>query len=293
MNTTRRSFCYALGSLAARGGQAPEIKSLWIGLGKYLSSKTREPFVRVVSDPALAKFDALYVIVPPPTFADYAKTFLAEAEALRKRARRQIIYTSYTVGTEGWETSNHARAAESTGGGFLSGRNLPREKWFEQMATTGQWGLDIETMARAPSVDELVGYIRAFGQAAHARSQKAIVWYPVNWERFDMSRHIARLLWSKGAADTVDYVVWMDTKTLLEDTGEAGVKRRVQEVRDWMGEKAVFQLGLYGPEEETYAKARQFLWIAQEGGIRRFALWANPLKLDSPAFAKFYGELQK
>jgi hypothetical protein len=244
-----------------------------------------------LTDPALAKIDALFVLVPPPTFGGY-EAFLSQVDALKQRAKRPIVYTTFTVGTEGWETSNHARTAKSTGGGFLPGKNIPREKWFERMAgfKAGMWGLDIETMARVATLNELLSYIRAFGAAARANSQKSIVWYPVNWERFKSTGDIAKKLWSQ-VAEAVDYVTWMDTKTLLEDSGEAGVRRRIKEILELTGQKTVIQLGLYGPEEETYANARRFLRLAKEGGVRRFALWANPLKLDIPAFTEFYAEL--
>ena len=291
MNTTRRGFLYTLGSATLAQKQGSGIESLWIGLGKSLDDKKRDAFARVLTDPALAKIDALFVLIPPPTFGGH-DAFLAQLAALQWRAKRPIIYMTYTVGTEGWETSNHARAAKSTGGGFLPDKNMPREKWFEQMAAfkTGFWGLDIETMARVATLNEMRGYIQAFGAAARAHSQKSIVWYPANWERYKSTGEIARPLWSK-AADAVNYVVWMDTKTTLEDSGEDGVRRRIKEIRDLTGDKAVIQIGLYGPEEATYAEARVFLRLAKEGGVRRFALWANPLKLDSPAFTKFYAEL--
>ena len=291
MNTTRRGFLYTLGSAALAQKHEGGVESLWIGLGKALNEKTRDAFARVVTDPALAKIDALWVMIPPPTFGEYEAS-LSQADALKQRAKRPVIYTAYTVGTEGWETSNHARAAKSTGGGFLPDKNMPREKWFERTAAfkTSLWGLDIETMARVATLDEMLGYIRAFGAAARANSKKSVVWYPANWERYKSTGDIARPLWSK-AADAVDYVTWMDTKTTLEDSGEDGVRRRIKELRELTGDKAVIQIGLYGPEEDTYAKARLFLRLAREGGVRRFALWANPLKLDSPAFTKFYAEL--
>jgi len=290
IQATRRGFLYALGSAALAQKHEGGIESLWIGLGKALDDKKRDAFARVLTDPALAKIDALFVLIPPPTFAGH-EAFLSQLGALQQRAKRPIVYMTYPVGTEGWETSNHARAAK-TAGGFLPGQNMSREKWFERMAAfkTGLLGLDIETMARPATLDEMLGYIRAFGAAARANSRKSIVWYPANWERYKSTGDIARPLWSK-AADAVDYVVWMDTKTTLEDSGEDGVRRRIREIRDLTGDKAVIQIGLYGPEEATYAEARVFLRLAKEGGVRRFALWANPLKLDSPAFTKFYAEL--
>jgi len=294
MRSTRRVFLSAALPWACARGQGSEIESLWIGLGKPLNAKTREAFARVLTEPRFAKVDGLFLLVPPPTFGDFEPGFLAELEALKRRARRPIIATTYPVGAEGWETSHHSRAAEKAGGGFAGGKNMPREKWFERAAALipGIWGLNIETMARTPTAAELLGYIRAFGSAAHAHGRKAAVWYQANWERFQPTGKIAVPLWSQAAA-AVDYVVWMDTKTLLADAGEAGARQRVAEILGLTGGKTVFQIGLWGPEEQAYDEARKFLGLAQAEGVRRFALWANPQRLDSPGFLQFYDELHK
>ncbi len=268
------------------------LQLLWLLLSAPLTEQTRHIYSRVATADSFAKFDAFAVLAAPPTFATYNETFRQAVRDLTVQARRPMIYSSFTVGTEGWETSNSAQVAQTRKIAFHPERNMPRGRWFEELtlAQMGLWGQTIEALARLPTATELRDYLIAFGQAAQKNSQKAIVWYTANWKRFRPAGAIVHSVF-KEPLDHLDYVVWMDTRSLLEDQGEAGAKQRIAEIKALTGEKTVFQIGFFGPD--AFAKAKEFMRLAQESGVSRFALYLPPQLLSSPEWAEFYQGLRK
>ncbi|MHA2657852.1 MAG: hypothetical protein V2G42_09260, partial [bacterium JZ-2024 1] len=272
--------------------QSVPIELLWLLLSAPLTEQTRDIYSRVATDDSFAKFDAFAVLTDPPTFETYNEAFRQGVEDLSAQARRPMIYASFTVGTEGWETSNNSQFAQARGIAFHAERNMPRERWFEELtlAQMGLWGMTIEALARVPTATELRDYLIAFGEAAKAHSQKAIVWYTANWERFRPAGGIVRPVFQE-SLDHLDYVVWMDTRSLLDDQGETGARHRIAEIKALTGEKTVLQIGFFGPD--AFDKAKEFMRLAQESGVHRFALYLHPQLLSSPEWAEFYQGLRK
>lgn len=299
---TRRAFLKTAGAVVllpsmgefsfTTAAQNAPLELLWLLPSQPLNEQTRPTYLRVATDETFSKIDAFSVLTFPPTFESYNETFIQAVRDLVAVAQRPMIYATFTVGTEGWETSNNARMAQALGISFHPERNLHREQWFEQMRLVqmGLWGLTIESLTRVPTANEVRDYILAFARAAHSNAQKAAVWYTANWERFRPAGAIVQSIFRQ-AAPELDHVVWMDTRSLLEDQGEAGVRRRVQEIVALTGEKTIFQVGFFGPD--AFAKARQFMKWVQEEGVHRFALFISSAGLASPEWAEFYGELRR
>lgn len=286
------ALCVVSSGLPAALTQDSPIELLWLLLSAPLTEQTRDIYSCVATDEEFAKFDAFAVLTDPPTFETYNEAFRQGVKDLSAQARRPMIYASFTVGTEGWETSNNSRFAQARGIAFHPERNMPRERWFEELRLIqmGLWGLTIEALARVPTATELRDYLIAFGQAAQKNSQKAIVWYTANWERFRPAGAIVQPVFQE-LGEHIDYVVWMDTRSLLDDQGEAGASRRIAEIKALTGEKTVFQIGFFGPD--AFAKAKEFMRLAQESGVHRFALYLHPQVLSSPEWAEFYQGLRK
>lgn len=299
---TRRTFLKTAGAAALVPSlgrlsfntltQLPPLELLWLLLSQPLNEAMRAVYTRVAGDAGFSKIDAFSVLTFPPTFEAYNEAFIQAVKDLVAVAQRPMLYATFTVGTEGWETSNNVRMAQALGIFFHPERNFPREQWFDQMKLVqmGLWGLTIESLTRLPTAEEVRDYILAFARAAHANAQKAAVWYTANWERFRPAGAIVQPVFRQAAMD-LDYVVWMDTRSLQEDQGEAGVRRRVQEIVALTGEKSIFQVGFFGPD--AFAKARQLMRWVQEEGVHRFALYISSQGLASPEWPGFYAELQR
>lgn len=323
--TSRRNFLRLLPvALAPATRAAPDLADtplelVWLLPSEPLSAETWDAYVRVATDPLyVVKSDAFAVLTVPPTFPGYNEDFLGRLQRLATLARRPLLYATFPVGLEGWETSNHRALSEKLFGAFHEDRNLPADQWFEALRAVRQgiWGLTIESLPRLPSAEEVRGYIRAFCAAAHSECQKAAVWYTAAWERYQPAGAIVRAVFGPAAAPAVppasprrrqaagtrpassaaaepDYVVWMDTRALLEDAGEDGVRKRIAEIVELTGERSIFQIGFFGPDEEAFSRARQFMRLAIEGGVNRFALYVHPARFETRLWREMLEEIRR
>lgn len=150
------ALCVVSSGLPAALPQDSPIELLWLLLSAPLTEQTRDIYSCVATDEEFAKFDAFAVLTDPPTFETYNEAFRQGVKDLSAQARRPMIYASFTVGTEGWETSNNSRFAQARGIAFHPERNMPRERWFEELRLIqmGLWGLTIEALARVPTATD-------------------------------------------------------------------------------------------------------------------------------------------